>query len=570
MVQVVVSLLLMTSIDGSVREFHRADLQKELLSVANVFASTIQAPAGEPRLPESMVETAAGEGLRLTLVAADGRVLQDNQSPATEMDNHADRPEIIDALESGVGRSIRFSQTVGADLVYAAIAIPRPAGDTVILRVSQPLSRVTATERRITTAIGIALTAAVLVTLLTLIFISRSISSRTRRAALAARRFSSGDFTGRLQEDGPIEFSGLARSLNGMAEKLDASISTLQVQTSEMLAILQSMSNAVIALDREHRIIRLNNASLQMFDLADIDLRGRLLEEVIREPALQKAADTALKSGIRYSAEIPFSRSTRIAELIAEPMADGQGETIGTVVVLEEVTRLRRLEQIRTDFAANVSHELRTPITSISGYAEILQETDDPELIRKCGDVIVRNTSRLSAIIEDLLALARIEDPQRRSMLELESVQIGSVFDSVIHSTKEAAQAQKVTITCHVDGEPTVRGTRPLLEQAISNLLSNAIKYGGGDAPIEIRCSTTDDGMVRIEVEDFGAGIANEHLDRIFERFYRVDRSRSRELGGTGLGLAIVKHITSVLGGNIQAKSQLGVGTIFIITLPAG
>ena len=192
--------------------------------------------------------------------------------------------------------------------------------------------------------------------------------------------------------------SGLARSLNGMAEELDSSISALQLQTSEMLAILQSMSNAVIALDREHRIIRLNNASLQMFDLADIDLRGRLLQEVIREPALQEAADTALKSSIRFTAEISFSQSTRIAELVAEPMTDGKGETIGTVVVLEEVTRLRQLERIRTDFAANVSHELRTPITSIGGYAEILQDTDDPDMIRKCADVIVRNTHRLSAI----------------------------------------------------------------------------------------------------------------------------------------------------------------------------
>ena len=570
MVQVAVSLILMTSIADSVREFHREDLQKELLSDATVLAATIQDSTNPPRLPDSVARAATTEGLRLTLIASDGRVLQDNQSPAADMDNHAGRPEIAEALRSGSGKSIRFSQTVGADLVYAAIAMPRPNGGSVILRVSQPLSLVTATERRITTAIGIALSAAVLITLLTLILLSRSISSRTRRAASAAKRFASGDFTGRLQEDGPIEMSGLARSLNGMAEELDSSISALQVQTSEMLAILQSMSNAVIALDREHRIIRLNNASLQMFDLADIDLRGRLLQEVIREPALQEAADTALKSRIRFTAEISFSQSTRIAELVAEPMTDGRGETIGTVVVLEEVTRLRQLERIRTDFAANVSHELRTPITSIGGYAEILQDTDDPVMIRKCADVIVRNTHRLSAIIEDLLALARIEDPQRRSMLDLEPVRISSVIDSVIHLTKESAGAQNVSLISRIDGDPVARGTRPLLEQAISNLVSNAIKYGGGEAPIEIRCSTTDQGMVQIDVEDFGPGIAHEHLDRIFERFYRVDRSRSRELGGTGLGLAIVKHIAGVLGGSIEARSQLGVGSIFTITLPSG
>ena len=265
-------------------------------------------------------------------------------------------------------------------------------------------------------------------TILILATLARSIGRQTRRATDAARRFADGDFSGRLREDAADEFRELAVALNAMAGELDSSIDALQVQTSEMFSILQSMSNGLIALDRDQRIIRLNAAALGMFELADVEIRGRLLQEVIREPALQDAVKASLKSGVRHMAEIPFARSTRIAELVAEPLTDGRGVVIGTVILLEEITRLRQLERIRTDFAANVSHELRTPITSINGYAELLQETDDPALVRKCGDVIVRNGQRLSNIIEDLLTLARIEDPERRSVLELEAISIASII----------------------------------------------------------------------------------------------------------------------------------------------
>ena len=410
-------------------------------------------------------------------------------------------------------------------------------------------------------------------TFIMLAILFRAVRHQTARATEAARRFAAGDLTGRLRQDGPTEFAGLAIALNEMAEELDSSIEALRVQTSEMLSILQSMSNGVIALDRAQRIIRLNAAALEMFGLTDTDVRGRLLQEVVREPALQEAVTESLRSGVRLVAEIPFSRSTRIAELVAEPLTDGRGVAIGTVILLEEVTRLRRLERIRVDFAANVSHELRTPITSINGYAELLQETEDPSLIRKCGDVITRNGQRLSAIIEDLLTLARIEDPQRRSMLELEDVPIATVIDAVVEAAigiddpGDDGPRANAPITVRVDGDPKVRGTRPLLEQAVGNLVTNAIKYGGTDRPVEVRAGMKGDEVI-IEVTDFGDGIPSEHLDRIFERFYRVDQSRSRELGGTGLGLAIAKHVTTTLGGRIAARSRVGAGSTFTITLP--
>ena len=411
-------------------------------------------------------------------------------------------------------------------------------------------------------------------TILILATLGRSIGRQTRRATDAARRFADGDFSGRLREDAADEFRELAVALNAMAGELDSSIDALQVQTSEMFSILQSMSNGLIALDREQRIIRLNAAALGMFELADVEIRGRLLQEVIREPALQDAVKASLKSGVRHMAEIPFARSTRIAELVAEPLTDGRGVVIGTVILLEEITRLRQLERIRTDFAANVSHELRTPITSINGYAELLQETDDPALVRKCGDVIVRNGQRLSNIIEDLLTLARIEDPERRSVLELEAISIASIIEAVVDSVTSAATADDSStpsgpeIIVKIEGDPRVQGTRPLLEQAVGNLVTNAVKYGGPTRRVQVRARVIED-EVTIEVQDFGDGIASEHLDRIFERFYRIDRSRSRELGGTGLGLAIVKHIATALGGRIEARSRVGAGSTFRIALPA-
>ena len=412
--------------------------------------------------------------------------------------------------------------------------------------------------------------AAIACTVATMWVLAHLIRTHVSKASSAASRFTDGDFTSRLDEGSRSEFQPLNPSLNHMAEGLDLNISALELQSSEMLAILQSMSNAVIALDENQRILRVNNTALEMFGLADIDVRGRLLQEVIREPELHRASTTAIEEGIRYVEEIPFARGSKIAKLVAEPLLDGKGESIGLVLVMEDMTRLRQLEQIRTDFAANVSHELRTPITVINGYAEVLQEDPEPELLKKCSTTILRNTQRLSLIIEDLLALARLEDPDRVSMLEFETISVTSIVDAVISAAKDQTQDFGKGIEHDIPPDLCIVGTRPLLEQAIGNLVNNALKYGSSDRPVRIEAKATEAGMITIEVYDFGAGISHEHLDRIFERFYRVDLSRSRELGGTGLGLSIVKHIAVVLGGSVDVESTLGLGSVFSITLPAG
>ena len=573
LVQLMVAVALLLYLTNAIGNFNLSREQVSLKKLTGFLALNQQALTN-PDGAEDLLKQAQELDVRLTLIKSDGTVLLDSERNASDMDNHANRPEVIQAMATGTGQATRYSNTLKTELIYFTERIPEkseePGSNVMVLRLSRPLAATTAITTELWTALTVAFGGATLVSFISLLLLSRSISKRMQVAVNSAERFAAGDFTRRLNEEGPIEFSELARALNGMAENLDLSISALRVQTSETLAILQSVSDALIALDNDQRILQLNSAALEMFNLRDVDIRGRILQEVILEPSLQKAVKVALELGTRQVAEITFANGSRLAEMVAEPLLDGEGSPIGTVLALEEVTRLRQLERIRSDFAANVSHELRTPITSIAGYAEILEETEDPDLIRKSSEVIIRNVRRLSAIIEDLLSLARLEDPQRKGTLELEPLDVEPIVSAAVHATLEAAKNKNTTIRVDIEGRPQAQGTRPLLEQAIGNLLTNAIKYGDPDGTVIIRASEMPDGMTRISVEDDGPGIDSEHLERIFERFYRVDGSRSRDLGGTGLGLAIVKHIASVIGGEVGVQSRVGIGTTFQITLPSG
>ena len=571
-VQTLGAIGLATYLAYTVRGEVRAEVIDELNRQVIVLSSTVQDRNGTPTLPPQTIAAAKEAGIRITLIGTDGTVLADSDSDPALMDNHGNRPEIMAAFNNGEGSSIRYSQTLGADLVYVAHEIDfssQPGPPSVALRASRRMSVAILTEESIIWAIAFALCANVAVVVITLLALSRSIGVRMQQTAIAARRFANRDLSTRLEEGGPAEFADLAKALNDMAGKLHLSISTLEMQTSEMLSILQSMSNAVIALDGEQCVLRLNSAALEMFDLTEADAIARPVQEVLHESELHDTINKALRTGVRYVDEISLtSGSSRRAQVVAEPLRDAAGKPSGIVLVLEEVTRLRQLEKIRTDFAANVSHELRTPITSIQGYVEMIQDTDDPERRQMCIEVISRNTRRLAAIIEDLLALARLEGTERDSTLEFEMIPLDSIAQAVAQTYKELADRRSATITIAIDSNPMVRGTRQLLEQAIGNLVVNAIVYGGEGNRIEIRTRNTTEGNVRIEIADNGPGIPLEHLDRIFERFYRVDRGRSREVGGTGLGLAIVKHIATVLGGSVEVRSALSHGSVFCIVLP--
>jgi two-component system, OmpR family, phosphate regulon sensor histidine kinase PhoR len=341
-------------------------------------------------------------------------------------------------------------------------------------------------------------------------------------------------------------------------------------QLGEIERILRSTPIAVIALDHKQRVISANPAAERLLGISEAVVRGRLLQESVREPGLNRLISDALSDGGRRESEIHLELDAAIeVQVCCEPL-QSEAQPPGLVVSLVDVTRMRRLESMRSEFASNVSHELRTPITNIKGYVETLLQVgvDDPAQMRKFLEIVHRNTVRLSGIVEDILTLAYLEEPGSRTGLESEEVAVSDLVRQVVEDLGPTASAKSMRIDFPPeDGTLAVLVNRSLALQALANLVSNAVKYSTEGTQVAIRCGMRD-GLVRIAVSDQGPGIAAKHLPRVFERFYRVDKARARTQGGTGLGLAIVKHIASIHGGRVEVESQVGQGSTFALLLP--
>lgn len=363
----------------------------------------------------------------------------------------------------------------------------------------------------------------------------------------------------------------LADSINRMTRHLSQQTDLLRTRLQEQSIVHESMSSGLMALDRSQRVISINRAARRMLGLGDAEIDGLALRDVSVEPELKRFVADALQRESRLTREVELhGRQGAIVEAVAEPLRDGQDQPAGLLVLMNDLTRVRKLEAMRSDFAANVSHELRTPITNITGYVETLLDVgvSDPLQTTKFLDIIKRNADRLAAIIEDLLELARLEEPGREKTIERVPTPVRLIVDAAAVQFDAAIEEKNLTVRVDAAGDLTANVNARLIEQAISNLLSNAIKYSPPGSLIVIRAGQIADGMLEIAVIDQGAGIAPKHLPRLFERFYRVDKARSRQLGGTGLGLAIVKHIAQVHGGRAEVQSELGRGSTFRLLLP--
>lgn len=337
----------------------------------------------------------------------------------------------------------------------------------------------------------------------------------------------------------------------------------------EIERVLRATPIAVLALDHLQRIVGSNPAAESLLKFDERAARGRLLQEVVRQPALNRAVERALSADGRLHDELHLEFDAPLEiQMSCEPLQT-EGNPSGLVISLVDVTRMRRLESMRSEFAANVSHELRTPITNIKGYVETLLsvDLDDSERRRKFLEIIHRNTVRLSGIVEDILTLAFLEEPEARSTLVLAPTPVGEVVREVVDALGSAAAARSIRIDARADDQLVIEANRSLLEQALNNLVSNAVRYSGEGTTVRISAAV-EAGNVRIAVQDQGPGIASKHLPRIFERFYRVDKARARTQGGTGLGLAIVKHIATIHGGTVEVASQVGSGSCFSLVLP--
>jgi len=351
---------------------------------------------------------------------------------------------------------------------------------------------------------------------------------------------------------------------------LEARIRSLDAQHASQQLVLQSMTTGILALDVQQHVVSLNAAAERLFGLSSATARGRLLQEVLRSPELHRFVNDAIATGGTARREITFdSAAAGILHLAAEPLLDADGAPAGLLIAADDVTAERRLEAMRSDFAANVSHELRTPITNIKGYVETLLEVgwEDPARAKQFLGVVLDNAQRLAHLVEDILALSSLEQRHAQERLQFEPVPLSSLLEPVIDEIRSSAEARGIVIEAHVPDDAIVLGSRSLLGQAMANLLQNAIQYSGPRTRVRVDVTRESDSTT-IAVRDEGPGIAEKHLPRLFERFYRVDQARSREAGGTGLGLAIVKHIAMVHGGRVSVESRLGAGSVFRVHLP--
>ncbi|HMP74550.1 MAG TPA: ATP-binding protein [Kiritimatiellia bacterium] len=387
-----------------------------------------------------------------------------------------------------------------------------------------------------------------------------------------ARRFADGDLSFRLPVTHSQELGQLSDTLNQMAAQLDERIATISHQKNQLDAVLSSMAEGVIALDHHQRVFQINQAASHLLGIPPHRALQSGITEIVRNIDLHRMVDQTLQTGTPATGEIIVYRIDEIwLQVHCTPLRDpATRDTRGVLIVFTDITRLRRLERVRRDFVANVSHELKTPVTSIKGFAETLLDNPDagPDETRRFYQIINKQTDRIIAVIEDLLSLSRIEQEGEQGELTFEINPLRPILESAIQQCSHHATAKEIPISLHGALDLDLPCNAPLLEQAVINLIDNSIKYSEPRQPIDLHVSSTPT-QTRIMVQDRGVGIDPKHLPRIFERFYRVDKARSRRVGGTGLGLSIVKHIATAHGGRVEVTSQVGHGSSFTLILPS-
>ena len=507
---------------------------------------------------------------RITVILPQGRVIGDTEADPEGMDNHKDRPEIREAASGAVGRSIRPSPTLNEERMYVAIPVHRDGSLAAVVRTSIPVTAINEVVGAIRQRIVVAVLGVVGLLAIVSLWLSARIGRPLHQMSIGAERFALGEFDYRLPGASFEEINTLAEAMNRMAGLLDERIRTIQCQQNELEAVLGSMEEGVLAVDNEGVVINVNQTCAALLAMEPAELKGRSVHEVVRKPDLLEFVESSLSSSSSVEGDILIrGKQDRWLNVHGTGLHDAKHEKIGALIVLHDVTRLHRLENVRRDFVANVSHELKTPITSIKGFVETLIDgaLDDRENAARFLEIISRQVNRLDSIIEDLLMLSRLEKGSEEQASRLEPGPVRSVLQAAIEMCEKKAADKNIDVQLECPRDLTAPMIGHLLEQAVANLVDNAIKYSVPGGNVGLAAAWDGDAVV-IRVQDWGCGIEPKHLPRLFERFYRVDKARSRELGGTGLGLAIVRHIALVHRGSVTVQSEVGTGSTFSISLP--
>jgi two-component system phosphate regulon sensor histidine kinase PhoR len=533
------------------------------------------------QLQSTVRELSARSLARITLVAADGRVLADSavaDQDLASVENHRSRPEIEQALATGTGTDLRSSHTTGERTLYRAVRLmdDESGSASVFLRLGLPMTTLEQELHRLKQNLGLAFGSAFLIAVGLSIWLSRNLTRPLSDIATVAGRLAAGDYSSQIPQASHDEVGLLASALNRMTEELRIKIEELSDDRSQLLAMLTSMVEGVMVLDHRGRVLQINPALERMFNVTRAEARGRQLSEVFSHPQLNALVSTTLEARTGRDEEIntPNGRCLQIEASVA---GEEQDNEVFAVLVFHDVTELRRLEKIRKDFVANVSHELRTPLTSIKGYVEALLDgaKDDPQVSAKFLEIILKQSDRLNLILEDLLQLSKIESGQ--VLFKREPLHVESLIERTLAMIRPLADKKGQRLTSHISPKmPPVNGDEERLAQVLSNLLDNAVKYTPEGGAITVAAhhlpaepsAEHEPELMEISVTDSGIGIPEQDRPRVFERFYRVDKARSRELGGTGLGLAIVKHIVEGHGGQVWVEGNSPAGSRFVVRLP--
>jgi two-component system phosphate regulon sensor histidine kinase PhoR len=508
---------------------------------------------------------------RITVISPRGSVLADSgkqREDIPQMENHLNRPEVRSALAGEIGIDTRYSSTLKINMLYVALPIKENNGVAGIVRLALPLESVQSTLSEVRRTVSIGLLFALFFAIALGYVVASATLKPVKRMTQVARKYSEGDFSRRILRGSDDEMGDLAQTLNTMAQEIEDKVREIREQNQKLSAIFNSMIEGVMVIDKAGRVVSVNAAVEKAFGVTAKDIEGRLFLETIRNNDMAEIISETLKRGEPVSREVALLFPVkRIFEANATPIFDSQAIS-GCLVVVHDITEMRRLETMRTDFVANVSHELKTPLTSIKGFVETLLEgaVDDKENNRSFLKIIQEHADRLERLVNDLLALSNLES--RESALDKTDYALAQQLQEVISGFMSQVKKKRIGIKLEVPAELSLHGDKARIQQVLINLIDNAIKFNREDGTIRIYAKKADDG-VTVFVEDTGIGIPPRDLPRIFERFYRVDKARSRELGGTGLGLSIVKHIIELHAGRVGVESAEGLGSKFWFFLPA-